>query len=80
MFTRYEDFRVDEDAYCRRILEFHGLDASSFRSDPVPIAKERLHFRKGETDEWRAAFSPEQQQRAASLMPESLCRAFGWAR
>jgi hypothetical protein len=37
------------------------------------------NFRKGEREEWRTALTPDQQQRATMMLPETMLRRFGWA-
>ena len=84
LFTRYEDFVEDEEAFLAAILDFYEIDRSLFRFKPFrPKAGEggtegELHFRNARTDEWREVFTPEQLDKACQMMPRRLLKRFGW--
>lgn len=78
LFTRYEDFRQDDAAYFNRILDFYGISRGAFHDVMPTVAKENLHFRKGEVDEWVRVFSDEQREMAERAIPPQLARRFGW--
>ncbi|MCH8113406.1 MAG: sulfotransferase domain-containing protein [Proteobacteria bacterium] len=80
LFTRYEDFRADEGANIRKILNYMGVSPEAFDFSPLKTSREALHRRKGEADEWREVFSRTQRRRATELVPEDMCARFGWAR
>ncbi len=78
----FEEMHVDNVAYLEGILSFFGAQG---RPD-VPIAEViRIvnetpggrNFRKGETDEWRRAFTPEQQELAWRLIDPTIRERFG---
>lgn len=77
LFTRFEDLKLNPKAYFGSILEFYGIDHTSFNLPEVP-QKGTLHFRRGEIDEWRDVFNHEQAVKASSMIPETLFRTFGW--
>ena len=87
LIVQYERFVEDETAYFHRILDFYGIDRSLWKFEPFtpkladdPLHEGEWHFRNARTDEWRDAFTPEQNEKAASMMPEELLERFGWPR
>ena len=76
-FFTFEDFRRHGDAYFAELLEFYGLSPDSF--DPHAEAAD-VHFRKGEPDEWRSAFTRRQAERAWRQIPRDLAERFAWQR
>ena len=87
LFMQYERFVADEMAYYEAILEFHGIDKTEFHFTPFtpkaaddPLHEGELHYRNARLDEWRDAFTSEQIERAAELIPDRLLDRFGWPR
>ena len=78
-FTRYEDLVADRDVFVRDVLAFFGIPLDRF-FPPRVEADEEVHFRKGEIDEWRTAFTPEQIEAANAKIPRGLAERFGWPR
>ena len=85
LFTRYEDFVEDEEAFFDSILEFYGIDKSLWTFVPFapkphenPMFEGEYHFRNARTDEWRDVFTREQRDRANGMMPKRLLLRFGW--
>lgn len=85
LIVQYEKFVEDEMAYYHRILDFHGIDRSFWKYKPFtpqkaddPLHEGQWHFRNARTDEWRDAYTPEQIEVAAKMMPEALLDRFGW--
>ena len=78
LFTRYEDFRKDADAYFTEVLNFFDIPHDAF--DRETQTEEKPHFRKGQADEWREVFTPEQAARATEMMTDRILERFGWER
>jgi len=83
----YERFVEDEMAYYHEILDFYGIDRSLWKFEPFtpdkaddPLHEGQWHFRNARTDEWRDAFTPEQIEKAAAMMPDALLERFRWPR
>jgi hypothetical protein len=75
LFCTFEAFRTRPESYFDRLCGFYelsDLDGASF------VEGEDGHFRKGRVDEWRDAFSREQQERAAQLIGKDLLNRFDW--
>jgi hypothetical protein len=75
--TTFEQFTKDEDEFLARTLEFFQVARNRF----VKPAKDQamtVHFRQGTADEWRSVYSPEQQAKAAAMIPGEWKERFGW--
>jgi hypothetical protein len=74
LMLMHDDLARDEATYFKRILDFHGI-----KGDVRAVAKSSsTHFRKGDNDDWRQAFTPAQRARVNGLMPAQLWDRFGW--
>jgi len=77
LVTTYEEMSADNKKFFQKLLTFFSSatldigDVSRFRS-------EATHFRKGEIDEWRRAFSSEQKARALETIPSTLQKRMNW--
>ncbi|HDN26564.1 MAG TPA: hypothetical protein ENG03_05625 [Thioploca sp.] len=78
MFTQYEDFKENPDAFFASIWAFYDLD-KSFTYKVKTLRVGERHFRKGMVDEWRQVFSPEQAVKASQMIPERLFKKFKWS-
>ncbi|MCC3559265.1 MAG: tetratricopeptide repeat protein [Microcoleus sp. PH2017_27_LUM_O_A] len=78
LFTKHEDLVSDPKALFESILNFYELEKSNFPLPEPPKFMEGTHYRKGRVDEWREVFSPQQIEKASSLMPKRLLERFGW--
>jgi len=74
LFTTFESFVADPEAYLARVLAFYGLDSSDTGAPP----SEDVHLRTGRTEEWRSVLSTEQQRRARAGIGEDILETFGW--
>ena len=74
-FLSFEFFRNDEDAYVREVLGFYGIPYDTLAPDAQSAD---VHYRKGELDEWRDAFTRRQARRAWDAIPRDLAKRFGW--
>ncbi|MEK0195365.1 tetratricopeptide repeat protein, partial [Microcoleus anatoxicus] len=78
LFTQHEELAANSQAFFERILEFYEIDKSRFTMPPPPDFQHGKHNRKGSVDEWRNVFTPEQAERASSMIPKRLLNRFGW--
>jgi len=76
LFTTFESFVADPEAYLSSVLSFYGLDAG----DAAATASEDVHLRSGRTEEWRSVLSSEQQRRARATIGADILDAFAWPR
>ena len=76
-FTRYEDMVEDREAFTAGILEFLDIPESRFSQVELELNAE-VHFRKGETDEWRGVFTEQQSARANGFIHPALAEKFSW--
>lgn len=74
LVTLHDELLADSEGLVRKILDFYGL------TDPVQLAEKSTgtHFRRGDNEEWREAFSPEQYKRVTDPLPLEVRRRFGW--
>lgn len=79
LFTRYEDLVEDSEKYFNDILDFYGIEKSRFKFPVKPKFQENTHNRKGEIDEWKSVFTPEQAEKACSMIPEKIYKFFNWS-
>jgi hypothetical protein len=75
--TSFEQMLQDEDALLRGTLEFFGIAPDRF-AKPARDDAMMAHFRQGTADEWRTVYAPDQQAKAAGLIPDEWKRRFGW--
>lgn len=76
-FTRYEDLVEDRESFTSGILDFLGIPQSRFSAPDLKLDAD-VHFRKGETDEWRGVFTEQQAARANGFIPSTLSERFSW--
>ena len=75
LFVYYDELKRDPRRYTRRIVEFHGLEGADY--DKIPVAEPgKLHFRKGEHEQWRTELSMHERGLADDLMQERLIDSF----
>jgi hypothetical protein len=78
LFTQQEELVTNPKALFESILKFYEIETTKFTFPEPPKFLEGTHYRKGRTDEWREVFTPEQIEKASSLMPARLLDRFGW--
>lgn len=75
--TNFATFRRDPKVFFTGLLDFFGIAPATFDwtalREPRP---EQLHFRKGETQEWRRVLTPEQAARASAMLPPAVADHF----
>jgi hypothetical protein len=78
LFTQFRDMRNDPARFFSEIAAFFGLPQSQLDADAEQPKGDADHYRKGEVDEWRRVFSPEQIARANAVMTPRICDRFDW--
>lgn len=80
LFTEFRELREAPKQYFEKLFEFFEIEIHNFEPR-LPESDGRMdHYRKGEVDEWRAAFTPAQCEQATAAMPPRLLERFGWKR
>lgn len=78
LLTTYEELLTDELKLYHKILAFYGIPQDRFVY--APINKDRkVHYRKGDPNEWRQVFTEQQKQKIASIIPKELLQRFNWS-
>ncbi len=77
LFMDFETFRRTPEVYMETVLAFHRIDPQRFRRQEAAEA-EVVHLRKGQIEEWREVFTPDQAARAWETLPPALRERFGW--
>lgn len=80
LFTTYEEFTQDKKKFVERVFEFLNIgNGWQIEKDVLIEANEiKIHYRKGEVDEWRKVFSKKQRDFAWELIPDNLKKRFHW--
>jgi len=77
LITEFATLKEREQDHAEMILDFFGIDRSSYRHRPSKKTME-VHFRTGNYDEWRDAFTPSQVKRVNGMIPPLLFDRFNW--
>lgn len=77
LLTEFSALRSKEEELCRKIASFIGFDTSAYQHSP-PEKTMAAHYRVGELNEWENAFTRQQIERTASMIPQRLLGRFGW--
>lgn len=75
LFVYYDELKTDPVAYLKKIVEFHGIGTADFSKIVVP-EQGKLHYRKGEHDQWQIDLSPANQAIAAELLGDRIIAGF----
>jgi flagellar biosynthesis chaperone FliJ len=76
-FTHFERMIEDTQAFAFEVLDFFAIPRDRFVPPKIAL-DEKIHFRRGETEEWRRVFPAVLRRRAASLIPGALAERMGW--
>ncbi len=81
MFSTFEDFVRDKDAFIQKYLNYYDgpTDAFSYEESTTRHQGTDYHFRKGEVSEWRDVFPPREAAYLSSLLPKEMKERFGWS-
>ena len=78
LFVYYDELKREPARYIRRITEFHEIE--NVDCSKVVVAEPgKMHFRKGEHEQWREEFSPATQRLVDDLMQDRILRGFNAA-
>lgn len=77
LFTRFEDLVTDESALVHSILDFLEIPQDAYASTKIELDSS-VHFRAGQSDEWRKTLTANQIGRANELIPDDMKERFGW--
>ena len=78
MFSTFEDFAEDSEAFFTRLLEFFQPQLSLRITMPQCVRQEDKNFRLGMTNEWESIFSPRHLAITRKIVPSSLIERFSW--
>lgn len=78
LYTTYEEMITSPQDLVIAILNHYGIPSNDFDWSKSVDRTAATHFRKGEPDEWRGAFTDEQKAKCKTLMPSDLSEQFGW--
>ncbi len=78
LFVYYDELKRQPERYIRRITEFHGLRDVDF-SKVIKAEPGKMHFRKGEHEQWRNEFSSSDQSLVENLMQDRILRGLNAA-
>lgn len=81
MFSTFEEFVCDRDAFIQRYLGFYGGPLEHFSYDKATHRHAGIdyRYRAGRTDEWREVFPAHYANCLSQFLPEGLKLRFGWA-
>ncbi len=75
LFVFYDELKRDPVNYIKKIVTFNQVTHADYSK--VPIAEEgKLHFRKGEHNQWKIDFSAHNQHLANDLLQGRIIRGF----
>jgi len=75
LFVLYDELKREPAKYIKRIVDFHGIEDVDFSKLVVP-EQGKMHFRKGEHEQWRVDFSPENQHLADEMLQDRIASGF----
>lgn len=75
LFVYYDELKRDPVSYIRRITEFHGLKDVDFSRIITPEPG-KMHFRKGQHEQWREDIPAADQKLVEDLMQNRILRGF----
>ena len=75
LLVYYDELKSDPEAYLRKIVEFHQIDGVDFSKVVVP-EQGKLHYRKGEHDQWQVDLSASNRALAMELLGDRIVVGF----
>ncbi|HEY9081047.1 hypothetical protein [Magnetovibrio sp.] len=78
LMTTFENFVSDPNTFIEALLAHFQIDQSAFDWSKIPSKDGGQHFRRGLTDEWKTAFSPQQLRKAETIVKSDVGGHFGW--
>lgn len=80
LFSTFEDFVRDREAFIRRYLAYYGADERHFSWQNATQAHPGTdqHFRSGRIDEWRDVFPRREAEFLTACIPQEMRERFNW--
>lgn len=75
LFVLYDELKRHPMNYIKKMMAFNQIENVDYMQMPE-VTQGKLHFRRGEHDQWREEFTREDQQLAANLMQDRLIQGF----
>lgn len=81
LFSTFEDFVRDRDAFTRRYIDYYGGHEEHFSWQNATHAQPGVdqHFRSGRTDEWREVFPKREAAFLTACIPQAMRDRFNWS-
>jgi hypothetical protein len=81
LFSTFEDFVSDRNAFTRRYLDYYGDHEQHFSWQNAIQAQHGRdqHFRSGRTDEWRGVFPRREAEFLTTCIPKAMRERFNWS-
>lgn len=76
LVTTYDEFKQNERKFYTRILDFYNIPREQFEFMRLRLDMD-VHFRRGDQNEWRTVYTPEQLAKI-NLVSRSLLEKFNW--
>lgn len=76
LFSTYDELYTDPEMLFQRIVKFYNIN--QYPKFEMPKKDARVRYRKGDPNEWRYVFTPQQQTRIMQLIPKNLRQKFDW--
>ncbi len=78
LFVLYDELKRQPLNYFKKIMKFYQIHQVDYTQIPE-VAQGQLHYRKGEHEQWREEFSPQDQSLVADLMQDRIKKGFNCA-
>lgn len=78
LFVYYDELKQQPERYIRRIAEHHEIDEVDY-SKVIAAEPGRMHFRKGENEQWKEEFDTANQRLVEELMQDRIAHDFARA-
>lgn len=77
LVTTYDELKRDELALYKKIITFYDIRLDRLNFSPAEKDR-KVHYRKGDSDEWRQVFTDQQKRRISEIVPDNLLNRFNW--
>lgn len=75
LFVLYDELKRNPVNYVKKIAEFNQIKDADYSKIPVP-ENGKLHFRKGEHEQWKVEFSEENKRLVDNLLGDRIAQSF----
>jgi len=79
-FTEFRKMKNDPDSFFNEICEFYEINQEGLRQNRINPQGAHSHDRKGELEEWRQVFTPDQIRKTSAVITSEMVEKFGWSR